>query len=1153
MRPAFATIFLLAAPALAADGTAGYLAQPALRGDRLVFHSGGDLWSATVPAEGTRAQAQRLTSAVGSEVRPVLSPDGTQVAFAGTLDGNLEAYVMPVSGGMPRRLTFHPDRDIPVAWTPDGSKVIIRSTRTHPMGVFELFTVPAAGGAPERMPFSEGSLASVNPANGDIAFTRWSNEGWYWKGYRGGTAPDIWVASKDYSSIRRATKTEENELFPMWIGGRIYFLSDSDGRMNIWSIAADGTGRTQHTHASGQDFDLRWASADTGGAPRIAYAQGGDLWIFDIATGKSRKLDIALTGDRLDERARLVSPAEHMSELALSPDGKRLAIVARGEVLVGPVGKPEPKVHQSWIQLPGRGASRESGVSWVDGETLLLRTDAGGDASIQTVDITELGKPGGDAGHTVAKSDRWIFDPRSSPDGKWIAYGDKSLRLLLVPLAGGEPRVIGSSAAGEITDYRFAPDGRWLSWVEPLTTGLGRIHLYDTLKSTDHCISDSMSDDRKPRWDPKGLYLYFESARAIDPVIDQFDLAFSTTDAWNVYAIPLAAAIPPPLPAAAAAAGLDLKEWATPVPAEAADEEGKGEKGDKGGKGEKTPKAVKSGGGEKGDKGAKADKGDKDSTDDQPTFRELEWEGMMRRAAKLPIEPGNFTQIEPVNGGLLLVRDPVRGVNADAGPPPKLGSRGGSLEFANLVAGETKPVVATPVSFIDVSDDKSAAVLVRATAEGESLELLALATLGTPAAAPEPIKLDALRVAVDARAEWNQIFDEAWRLQRDFFWKPDMGGIDWKSVRARYGALLPRIGTRAELNDLVGEMSGELGNSHSYIGGGDDYEKSTPVGVGLLGIDATATKDGFRIDRILPQLSDEDGHESPLSAAHLGVLEGDTIVAIDGIPTAGMGEPGQALLGKAGQRVSIALKAAKDGAVRVIEVTPIESEEPLRYLDWVASRAKLVQEKSGGRVGYMHLPDMDAQGLTAFVRSFYPQYDKEGMVIDERFNGGGYVSQMVLERLRRRSIASGIGREGAPERYPVRAPSGPMAAIINENAGSDGDIFPTGFRLYGLGPLVGVRTWGGVVGIRDDKPFLDGGRATQPEYAFWEPKLGYGLENHGVAPDIEVELTPADRVAGRDPQLERAIAEVLARIPKEAAPTPPTPNRTNSPVPPGAR
>jgi tricorn protease len=1136
-----AALLSIAPPAPSAN--LGYYAQPTIHGDRIVFQSGGDLWTAAIPADGTRSVARRLTGAAALEARPVLSPDGTRVAFMGYMDGNPEVYVLPVDGGIPRRLTFHPGRDLPVAWTPDGASVLVRSSRSNPMGNDELWKVPAAGGPLERFPMGECSMATVNPKSGEIAFLRWSNESWYWKGYRGGTAPDVWVASPDMKQFRRATKTDENELFPMWIGDRIFFLSDTDGRMNVWSVAADGTDRKRHTGAGAGDFDLRWASADAGGAPRIAYCQGADLWVLDVPTGAARKLDIVLAGDRLDERPRLVDPLADLAEVAPSPDGKRVALVSRGEVVVGPVGKPEPGVMQSWVQLAGCGGSRESGITWDGDGTIVVRTDAGGDAAIAAHDVATLGIPGDATCRTIAKSDRWIFAPQVSPDGTRVAYGDKSLRMLVAPMAGGDPVVVGTSADGEVTDYRWSPDGAWLAWVETGANGLGRIHLWEAATGKDTCVSDGMTDDRTPRWDPKGQYLYFTSPRAIDPVMDQFDMAFATVDSTEVFAVPLDAAAPPPLPAEAAAAGMDLKEWAAPAAPEAKEPAEAPE----------APEPVEAGEAE--------EPAEPDMAPPAPEAEEaaqamtITLEGFMARAAKLPVEPGTFAQVEAIHGGLLLLQEPVRGLAGDDARSDGIAGRPGVLLHCDLASGETSPLPDQGVGRFVVNQGCSVAILATESAGATQLKALNLGAIGAPA---DPINLPGVTIAVDIRAEWAQILDEAWRLLRDFFWKPDMGGVDWKAVRARYEALLPRVGTRLELTDLVGEMSGELGTSHTYIGGGENFEDPKPVMIGLLGIDATIVPEGIRIDRVLPDFQAQGGEASPLSAPHLGVKSGDVILAIDGRGAKGIGEVGELLQGKAGTPVMLAIlpkegEAGQPPKPRVVEVAPILDEEPLRYRDWVEGRRRAVAERSGGKLGYIHIPDMGGAGLSAFVRGFYPQFDKAGLVIDDRFNGGGFVSQMILERLKRRSIARDVGREGLPMRYPTRSPEGPMAVIINENAGSDGDIFPWAFRQWGLGPVIGMRTWGGVVGIRDDKPFQDGGHATQPEYAFWEPKLGYFIENRGVQPDIEVELTPADRAAGRDPQLERAVDEVLARIPKDPAPMPPKPGKGNTPTPPAVR
>lgn len=1121
---------------LAADDPAvvGYYAQPAVHGNTLVFMSGGDLWVTRVPAEGERAVAQRLTSAAGVEARPMISPDGTRVAYAASFDGNSEVFVMPVAGGAPRRLTFSPARDAPVAWTPAGDALLIRSDRASPHSEAEFFTVPASGGPVQPLPFGRATLGAFHPRTGELAFLPYSNETWYWKGYRGGTAPDVWVTDRDFKQYRRVTQTDSNELFPMWVGDRLWFLADDDGRMNLWSCKPDGTDRTKHTKAGPADFDLRWASVDASGAPVIAYAQGAALHLFDTRTGRSHALDIALQGDRLDARSRVERAGPTTTQVALSSDGKRMAIVSRGEVLVGPVGKPEVGVPQSWIQVPGLSGSREAGVTWLSDGRLLMTSDQGGEASLVVVDTDALGKPDGGAPGVLLKGDRWLFAPVASPDRTQIAYGDKSLRMMVMDAASRQVRVAGTSPAGEVVDYRFSPDGRWLAWVATLGNGMGQVHVYDTRTGTDHVVSTGMTDDRWPRWDPKGQYLYFASARAINPELDQFDMAFVTRDAWVMMAVPLKASVAPPLVAEAAAAGLDLAKWAAPGEATAAEGGGSGggASAEGAGAGAMTAGAAKSA---------------------VPAV-EIDFDGFMARAVQLPVEPGTFRDVHAVPGGLVYLRVPQKGVADEEWPPPPLGTSGATLEKLDLVKGEAGKLVEEPVNAATIAADGSAVAFATSTpgggaagAAGPTIRVVPLA--GGEA---ETVPTGALTLDVDVAGEWAQIFDEAWRLQRDFFYKPDMGGVDWPAVRARYAALLPRVGSRGELNDLVGEMSGELGTSHSYIGGGDMYEDPAGASVGTLAVNVEPVQKGFRIAAILPGAEAFGGESSPLAAPHRGVKVGDTIVSVDGRNAAGLGELGELLVGRAGRNVALGIEGA-DGKVRVVQVTAMGDDTPNRYAQWVEANRRVVSERSQGRLGYMHLPDMDSAGLTAFVREFYPQVSKDGLVVDERWNGGGYVSQMVLERLRRRAIAGGTQREGEPSTYPARVPTGPMAVLINESAGSDGDIFPNGFRLYGLGPLIGTRTWGGVVGIRGDKPFMDGGAATQPEFAWWDPVLGFGLEGKGVVPDIVVERTPADVAAGRDPQLDRAIAELMPKLGKDAPPKPPVPGKNNTSPPPAAR
>jgi len=1124
-------------------GPVGCVGHAALWGDRIIFESAGDLWTARLPAaieDGANARvggtgasagdaaraartgpidAARLTSGAGLERWPSISPDGARVAFVGEYDGNPEVYVMPVTGGTPTRLTFHPGPDIPLGWTPDGSEVLFRSRRESPLNRWELFRVSVDGGAATRETLGECSLASIDPASGRLAFTRWSNEGWNWRGYRGGTAPDLWIASSDRSAFTKLTSTEANELFPVWVDGRIVYVSDEEGRSTIFSDRPEGSDRRRLLAAESDQasaFDVRRLAADAKpGSTRVIFTRGCEAHLLDTADGRVRTLDLHLVGDRLDERMRLVDPLDAIASLSLSPDGSLAALESRGEIAIVPTGEPKPGAMQRWVQLPQRSDARDAGVAWANPERLVYLSDRDGGPSLV---IRDLGTEKSN-GEIVRPLDAggWVFPPQVSPDGTRAAYADKNLRLHLIGLPSGADTIVTTAVSGEITDYRFSPDGTLLAWTEPHRTGYSRIKILTIADGTITQVGDGMSLDFAPRWDPAGKYLYFLSHRHIDPLFDPFEFNFVNLDPTVVCALPLDAKTPPPIPAVAAAAGFDLEAWANGASADDADEAD--------------------------DHASKRADAKDDEAPELPTVV-FDPNDLALRVVRLPIAPGGIDDLEAIPGGVLYLRRKPQTLNKEIWPPPMLGVPGATLHRATLADGEDQSLLKGEVSAYAVSRDGSTVI----AAEGKKL---LVHRLDEPGEEPKPLDLAGVKLTIDVRAEWKQIFDDAWRLQRDFFWRGDFGGVDWDAVRAKYAALLPRVGSRVELNELIGQMMGELGTSHLYIGGGDDFAKAKPVSVGLLGVDLERRGDALVITRVLPDFSATVGPESPLAAPHLGVKPGSVLRAINGRPLDPAHDPHEALVGLGGQPVLITLADDARGTnERSFEVTTIDDEQPLRYLDWVESNRRRVAERSGGQLGYLHLPDMDAEGLTAFVRTFYPQLDRDGLVIDVRDNGGGFVSQMIIERLARRVYAWMLPRHGTPETYPQRVLDGPIAVIIDQNAGSDGDIFPESVRIRELGTLVGTRTWGGVVGIRQDKPFVDGGSSSQPEYAWWEPMRGFSLENTGVAPDVVVELTPRDRQQGLDPQLDRTVDLLLETLRlRPSTPKPPHPGASKAVAP----
>ena len=1085
------------APAVrSAAAPPGYYRQPTLHGDRLVFASEGDLWAAALNGDtGQPIVAWRLTSSDGTESRPQLSPDGRWVAFTGEYEGNTDIYVMPADGGAPTRLTYHPGTDTALGWTPDGRWVTFASSRAQPLGHPELWRVRAIGGMPKPYGFGECSQVAMSSTGRRIAFTRWSNENWTWKRYRGGTAPEIWVGDLAASVFTQITDDPANDLFPMWLLGRVYFLSDRTGTANIFSISPAGKGLKQHTTFAGDPanpaassgYDVKWPSADTQRrGTAIVFCQGGALALLDLAEGTVTRLDVRIASDRVAARRRFADPMDTASEYVLSPHGTHLILGSRGEVVSFPVESGAA------VQLTHTSTAREWGVRFLGDDLLVMITDATGEQQVAIAPADGSEMP------SLITEDReaWLFPPAGSRDGNWIAFGDKTQRLHLLDVRTLERRQVDASDAWEITDYRFSPDSRWLAWVKPMPNGYGMIHIHSLRTGRSFAVSDGRHDDREPRWDPAGKYLYLLSRRHLDPVLGELDFEHVYLRTTQVYAVPLAEATPPPRPHAARAAGFDLQEWA-----EAPDEIELDESG------EAIPMVV-------------------------------DTEGLIDRHYLVAMDPDNYAQLEAGWGSVLVLVQPVTGLLDDEWPPPALGKATSTLRRYDLVEQEGL-TLAEDVSGYSVSADRTT---IAWPAEG-GFQVRSI----TPLEDSKPLDVSTMRLRIDVRQEWRHIFDEAWRLQRDFYWAPNFAGVDWPAMKTRYGALLPRIGTRQELNAVIGEMIGELGTSHTYVRGGQVHDAVEPVSVGLLGADIEFDGQAFRVTRILPRLSWDELLASPLAAPHLGVTVGTVIRAINGVALGPASNIYDLLQDRAGTLVRVTISDDAQGRnTRTIEVKALESEQPLRYAAWVRANERFVREQSDGVLGYLHIPDMGGEGLAAFSRAFYPQIESKGLIIDVRDNGGGFVSQMIIQRLSRKVWAFMKPRHGLTERYPRKSLYGHMVVLIDQFAGSDGDIFPESFRLNELGPLIGTRTWGGVVGIRGDKPFVDMGLSTQPEFAWWEPTRGWSLENAGVTPDIEVVIRPEDRIGGRDPQLEKAVEVLLEKLrddPMELPPAPPWPVR----------
>ena len=1077
-----AVLLLLPSLALAAPG---YLRTPDVHGDQVLFAAEADLW--LVPLAG--GEARRLTTHDGDERIPRFSPDGKWIAFTADYDGNPEVYVIPARGGEPRRLTLHPASDTAIGWTPDG-QVLFRSTRTEPHGRWELFTVPPTGGELTQLPVGWAARLSIEPGTGRYAFVRTTSENRTWKRYRGGTAPDVWVGDPARAAFAQVTDFEGSDDFPMWHGGLVYFLSDQGGTANLWSMKPDGSERKRLT--DGGAWDARWPAMGPDG--RIVYMLAGDIHLFDPADGSDRALDIDLPSDLVLTRERFPEPSRFMTWADISPDGDRVVYVTRGEVFSVPV-EDGPV-----LPVSATSSARESWAGFSpDGQCMVWVTDEGGEESIVTVDAWGRGDrkvvlPMGERG--------WHFPPRWSPDGKLIAWSDNSQTLWVAPAAGGAARKVDQGEQAEIRDYSWSRDGRWLAWSKMDRRDFGSVRVWDSRDGSTHRITGQWTSDHGPVWDPQGRYLFFLGERHINPLLGARDFEYVDIEPTLVYAVLLRKDVPDPF---AASAGLPPRDGAQ------GKDKGKGKTKDK-----------------------KKDK-DKDESD-TPTAVEIDFDGIGDRIVETPVPAGSYTHLACDGDLLYYLSLPTRGMAdedhwlADLSP-------GNELRALDLEEGKVKTALAGVLDYeLALGGDK----LLLLRGKGSLYVVDAAAPVDESGLADQAVSLDGLVLEVDPRQEWRQIFIEGWRHMRDFYWDQPMTGVDWRAERDRYMALLPRLATRDDLRDLMGELIGELATSHTYVWGGDPGVSPANVSIGLLGAELVRTGDAFAVRRVY-RGDPADNTDSPLLAPSAGVKEGEYVLAVNHRPFPKNLPYTAALVGLATKPVVLTVSARADGKdARDVVVTPLGSERDLRYHDWVRRNREHVAAATGGRIGYVHVPDMGTGGLIAFDTWFYAQLDKEGLVIDVRWNGGGFVSQLLVERLRRRLTSFDRSRGGAVNTYPYRVLNGPFVVLTNEMAGSDGDIFPATIQAEGLAPVIGKRSWGGVIGIRADKRMVDGGILTQPEYAYWGLGTGSGwtIENHGVDPDIVIDNLPQEVARGVDAQLDRGIEEVL-RLRKERPHQPP--------------
>jgi tricorn protease len=1076
-RVTFAAALLWISFAAQAAGTK-LLRFPDIWHDRIVFSYAGDLW--TVGSAG--GTATRLTANPGLELFGKFSPDGQHIAFTGQYGGDEQVYVMPAAGGSPQQLTFYPapgpladrwgfDNQV-YGWTPDGASILFRSARDgYMLTDSKLYTVPFGGGAATALPMPVSGAGHFSPDGKRIAYSPLWRDFRSEKRYQGGWANDLYIFDLAHPALVQITKDPRTDRDPMWIGDAVYFNSDRSGVFNLYRYDVT-TGQTSEvTHY--KEWDVRWPSADAAG--QIVYELDGELHVYDTRNAQDKALIITVPIDGTTTQPQTVNAADNLEGHAISPGGERLAVVARGDVFSVPVE------HGVTRNLTHSSNAHDREVAWSrDGKRLAYISDRSGEEELY-VQAQDGSTP---AIALSANSKARYSAPRWSPDDQRIAFADQTGRIHVVEVASRRAVIIAKDPSELATDYQWSPDGRFLAYSLNANNGFSSVYIW-SVTGASHRVTPEYFNSQSPAWSPNGELLYFLSAREYQPLISTIEFNFATDRQTGIFAVALRK---------------DVKN-----PFGVRDDEPGDEKKD----------ADK-------DKGKDKDeaKGDKDKP--KVTVK-IDFDGIEQRAIRVPMEADNLSDLHVSDENLIYQHNGPFYYGRDAAIKP-------SVMAYSIKEREAKTVVDDVTEWSLTADGKHVLAQhsskeikyyeIGKTDESKTVSLAGLSTTRIPS------------------QEWHEIFAEVWRRYRDFFYVANMHGYDWQHLREKYQPLVDSVGHRADLNYVIAEMISELVVQHAYIEGGDLGLPKRPF-VALPGarFELDAASGRYRISSIFAGQNEEAHYRSPLTEVGVDVHVGDYVLAINGRELKAGTDPYELLQAPANQPVEWRVSAAADGkAVRTIRYQPLASETSLLYLAWAANNRARVDRLSQGRLGYIHLPDMGEAGIREFIKWWYPQVRKEGLVVDVRDNGGGNISEMVIGRLAASLHGTGFARNhDATDTYPRVVQSGPKLALINEDTASDGDIFSNAFRQWKIGQLVGKRTWGGVVGITEHGPLLDGGTVFVPEFGTADAAGHWIIEGHGVDPDIVVEQDPIEVLHGHDPQLERGVAELMKLLP--ATPT----------------
>ena len=1066
-----------------AQTDARLIGHPDVSKDKIVFAFGDDLW--VVAKSG--GKAFRFSSPDGAESNPRFSPDGKTIAFNANYDGNYDIYTMPVEGGVPKRVTTHGMSDLLLDWYADGKSLMYKSSMASGKQRFnQFYKISTGGGLPEKLPLMIGEHGSLSLDGNTLAFTERTRSARTWKRYRGGMAADIFLLDMKNLTSTNINNSEANDEYPMWHGDVLYYLSDAstDKRLNIWKYNPATKAHTQVTKFT--DFDIHYPSM---GPDDIVFEAGGLLYILNLSDEKYKSIDVSCVGDFASLRTYTKNVKEDFHWYEISPDGNRVLVEARGDVF------SLPKEKGFVENITRSSGSAERFPAWSpDGKSIAMWSDASGEYELTIYDVATSKT------RTVTKmGPGFRYTIFWSPDSKNVAFIDQAMKIKVANIATGNVKEIGKDIALYEDGLRnfaldWSADSRWITFSITQENSNSAIFIYEMASGKLNKVTSAFYSDHSPVFDPDGKYLYFKSNRAFTPSYSDFDPSWAYNNSTKLMALTLRKDVASPL--ALKNDEVKMKEE------EKKEEPAKDEK----------PEPKK----KKGKKDVTAAK-DTTATDDEVAKVKIDFDGIEARTVELSMPSGNYGGIAATSGKLIYTVF------------PNTGSEGGSpaIKFYDVEEQESKTIVEGVGSFELSADGQNLAV-------GAGNNSVSVIKVQEGQKADKLVPTEDMVMKIDPKAEWKQIFNDAWRIERDYFYDPGMHGLDWNALRTKYGALIDQCVTRNDVNFVIGELIGEMDASHTYRGGGD-IQYAKPKSPGYLGADYALVDGKYQIKKIIRGGAWDTESVSPLDQPGLGVKDGDFLLAVNGIALSDFADPYVALEGQAGKTVELTIADDADGKnERKVLVKAMSEETRLRNLAWIEANRKYVDEKTNGKIGYIFVPSTGVEdGQYELVRMFYAQWNKDGLIIDERFNNGGQIPDRFIELLNRKPLSYFKVRDGKDWQWPVNGGIGPKVMLINGWSGSGGDAFPDYFRKAGLGPLIGTRTWGGLIGISGTPDLIDGGSVTAPTFRAYDPDGKWFREGYGVDPDIEVKEDPGQLAKGVDVQLDRAIKEVMDALAKK--------------------